>query len=71
MRVRNHFFLAVYKSGTGTSGRVCGDLGLKAVRRGTLGHQVWDTGTGEMGTRGRQVQGRRRKPSPARQDFPG
>ena len=26
---------AVYKSGTGTSGRVCGDLGLGDARRGT------------------------------------
>ena len=26
---------AVYKSGTGTSGRVCGDLGLGEARRGT------------------------------------
>ena len=51
--MRNHFFLAVYKSGTGTSGRVCGDLGLKDARRGTWGHQVWDAGTCGTGTRGR------------------
>ena len=28
---------AVYKSGTGTSGSVCGDLGLGDARRGTMG----------------------------------
>ena len=36
--------------GTGTSGRVCGDLGLGDARRGTWGHQVWDTGTCGTGT---------------------
>ena len=30
-------FWAVYKSGTGTWGRVCGDLGLGNARRGTCG----------------------------------
>ena len=45
--------------GTGTSGRVCGDLGLRDARRGTCGHQVWDAGTCRTGTRGRQTQGRR------------
>ena len=49
---------AVYKSGTGTSRRVCGDLGLGEVRRGTSGHQVWDAGMCGTGTRGRQIQGR-------------
>ena len=47
-------YVAVYKSGTGTSGRVCGDLGLGDARRGTWGRQVWDAGT-----RGRQKLGRR------------
>ena len=28
-------FLAVYKSGTGTWGRVCGEFGLGDARRGT------------------------------------
>ena len=54
---------AVYQwdgdKGTGTSGRVCGDLGLGDTRRGTWGHQVWDEGTCGTGTRGRQMQGRR------------
>ena len=50
---------AVYKSGTGTSGRVCGALGLGDASRGTWGHQVWDVGTCRTGTRGRQIQGRR------------
>ena len=35
---------AVYKSGTGILGRVCGDLWLEDARRGTWGHQVWDAG---------------------------
>ena len=52
---------AVYKSGTGTSGRVCGDLGLGDARRGTWGHQVWDAGTFGTGTRGRQIKGRRER----------
>ena len=43
---------AVYKSGTGTSGRVCGDLGLGDARRGTLEHQVRDAGTSNTGTQG-------------------
>ena len=43
--------MAVYKSGTGTWGRVCGDLGRGDARRGTSGHQC--------GTRGLQTQGRR------------
>ena len=42
----------MYKSGTGTSGRVCGDLGLGDARRGTLEHQVWDAGTSNTGTQG-------------------
>ena len=39
--------------GTGTWGRVCGDLGLRDARRGTSGHQVWDAGDvwdGDAGT---------------------
>ena len=44
----------MYKSGTGTLGRVCGDLGLGDARRGTWGRQVRDAGT-----RGRQKLGRR------------
>ena len=43
---------AVYKSGTGTSGRVCGDLGLGDARRGTWGRQVWDAGTSKTRTQG-------------------
>ena len=35
----------VCKSGTGTLGRVCGDLGLGDAIRGTWGHQEWDAGT--------------------------
>ena len=55
---------ALYKSGTGTRGRVCGDLRLGDARRGTWRHQVWDagtcgTGTYGTGTRIRQIQGRR------------
>ena len=34
----------MYKSGTGTLGRVCGDLGLGDTRRRTWGPQVWDAG---------------------------
>ena len=34
----------MYKSGTGTLGRVCGDLGLGDTRRRTWGRQVWDAG---------------------------
>ena len=44
---------AVYKSGTGTWGRVCGDLGLRDARLGTWGHQVWDAGLETQGRRGR------------------
>ena len=36
---------AVYKSGTGTLGCMCGDLWLEDVKRGPWGHQVWDEGT--------------------------
>ena len=46
---------AVYKSGTGTRGRVCGDLGLGDARRGTSGHQVWDAGTSNTGTQRTRV----------------
>ena len=46
----------VYKSGTGTLRRVCGDLGLEDARRVTWGHlgrgNVWDLHVG------RQIQGR-------------
>ena len=35
----------------GTSGRMCGDLGLGDVRRETSGHQVWDMGTWGWGHR--------------------
>ena len=35
---------ALYKSGTGTLGRVCGDLGLGDARQETWGHQVWYAG---------------------------
>ena len=45
--------------GTGTLGRMCGDLGLVDVRRRTWGHQVWDAGMCGMGTQGNQIQGRR------------
>ena len=45
--------------GTGTSGRVCGNLGLRDARRGTWGHQVWDAGTCGTGTQGRQIHGLR------------
>ena len=38
--------MALYKIGTGTLGRACGDLGLRDARRGT-----WD------GDAGRQIQG--------------
>ena len=41
----------MYKTGTGTLGRVCGDLGFGDARGGTWGHQVWDTGTSNIGTR--------------------
>ena len=41
----------MYKSGTGTLGRVCGDLGLGDARGGTWGHLVWDAG--RMGRMGR------------------
>ena len=54
------FWLAVYKSGTGTSGRVCGDLGLGTWGRETrdlstlsMGRgDVWDAGTSKTGTQG-------------------
>ena len=59
MQNSSSFQWAVYKSGTGTSGRVCGDLGLGDARRGTWGHQVWDAWTCGTGTRGRQIKGRR------------
>ena len=41
----SHIEMAVYKTGTGTLGRVYEDLGLGDAREGTLGHQVWDVGT--------------------------
>ena len=41
----------MYKTGTGTLGRVCGDLGFGDTRGGTWGHQVWDAGTSNIGTR--------------------
>ena len=41
----------MYKTGTGTLGRVYGVLGLGDARGGTWGHQVWDVGTSNMGTR--------------------
>ena len=41
----------MYKTGTGTLGRVCGDLGFGDARGGTWGHQVWDTRTSNIGTR--------------------
>ena len=50
--------MAVYKTGTGTLGRVCGDLGLGDARGGTWGHQVWEAGTYGTGTRGRMGRGR-------------
>ena len=40
----------MYKTGTGTLGRVCGDLGFGDARGGTWGHQVWDAGTCGTGT---------------------
>ena len=40
----------MYKSGTGTLGRVCGDLGIGDARRKTWGHQVWDAGMCGTGT---------------------
>ena len=45
----------MYKTGTGTLGRVCGDLGFGDTRGGTWGHQVWDAGTCGTGMRGRQI----------------
>ena len=57
--------------GTGTLGRVCGDLGLGDARGGTWGHlvwdagrmgrgDVWDAGTCGTGTRGLKCRGRGR-----------
>ena len=40
----------MYKTGTGTLGRVCGDLRLGDVRQKTWGQQVWDAGMCETGT---------------------
>ena len=47
--------LCIKPAGTGTLGRVCGDLGFGDARGGTWGHQVWDartcgTGTSNIGT---------------------
>ena len=43
---------AVYKTGMGTVGCVCGDLGLGDMRGGMWGHQSWDARTYGTGTRG-------------------
>ena len=43
-------FKAVYRSGMGTLGCVCGDLGIGDARRRTWGHQVWDAGMCGTGT---------------------
>ena len=40
----------VYKSGTGTSGRVCGDWDLGTRDEGLEDYQVWDAGTCGTGT---------------------
>ena len=52
--------------GTGTWGRVCGDLGLRDTRLGTWGRETRDLGTASMGRgdvwdgdAGLQTQGRR------------
>ena len=53
--LQNSHVWAVYKSGTGTWKRVCGNLGLGDARLETWGHQVWDAGTSKTGTQGTRV----------------